>query len=56
MRGGRKRGIEMCGVKSCRRARHTTGCSAEEEEEELKIMNFKIYISIRLLDVIGVYR
>jgi hypothetical protein len=34
MRGGRKHAIEICGVKSSTRPRHTRGCSAEEEEEE----------------------
>jgi hypothetical protein len=34
MHGRRKHGIEMCGVKSSRRPRHTRGCSAEEEDEE----------------------
>ena len=33
MHGGRKHGIDICGVKSCRRPRHTRGCSAKEEEE-----------------------
>jgi hypothetical protein len=31
MHGGRKHGIEICGVKSSRRPRHTRGCSAKEE-------------------------
>ena len=34
MNGGRKHGIEMCGVKSSRRPRHKTGCSAKEEEKK----------------------
>jgi hypothetical protein len=33
MHGGRKHGMEICGVKS-RRPRHTRGCSDKEEEEE----------------------
>jgi hypothetical protein len=36
MHGGRKRGIEICGVKSSRRPRHTSGCSAKQEEEEVE--------------------
>jgi hypothetical protein len=35
--GGQHR-IEICGVKSSRRPRHTKGCSAEEEEEEENIL------------------
>jgi ribosomal protein L12E/L44/L45/RPP1/RPP2 len=34
MHGGRKHGIEICGVKSSRRPRHTRGSSAKEEEED----------------------
>jgi hypothetical protein len=34
MHGGRKHGVEICGVKSCRRPRHTRGCSAKEVVEE----------------------
>jgi hypothetical protein len=33
MHGGGKRGIEICGMNSSRRPRHTRGCSAEEEGE-----------------------
>jgi hypothetical protein len=36
MRGGRNHGIEICGVKSSRRPRHTRGCSVEEDEEVQK--------------------
>jgi len=32
MHGGRKLEIEICGVKSSGRSRHTRGCSAEVEE------------------------
>jgi len=32
MHSGRKLEIEICGVKSSGRPRHTSGCSAEDEE------------------------
>jgi hypothetical protein len=34
MHDGRKLEIEICGVKSSGRPRHTRGCSAEDEEAE----------------------
>jgi hypothetical protein len=34
MQGGRKHGIEIYGVKSSRKSRHTRDCSADEKEEE----------------------
>jgi hypothetical protein len=34
MDGGRKHGVEICGVKSSRRPRHTRGCSVKEEVEQ----------------------
>jgi hypothetical protein len=37
MRGGSKHGIKICGVKSSRRPRHTRGCSAKEEEDQIRI-------------------
>lgn len=37
MHGGRKHGLEIYGVISPRRPRHTRGCSAKEEEEKKNI-------------------
>jgi hypothetical protein len=34
MHGVRKHGIEICGVQSSRKPRHTRGCSAKEDKEE----------------------
>jgi hypothetical protein len=34
MHVGRKHSIDVCGMKSSRKPRHTRDCSAEEEEEE----------------------
>jgi hypothetical protein len=41
MDGGRKQGIEICGVKQSRRPRHTKSCTAKEENERIPLRKHK---------------
>ena len=54
MCGGKKHGIEICGVKSSRRPKHTRGCRAKQEEEDytwnLKSIRFLLStLKVRLI-------